>query len=494
MITMNKNLILVLFFFLSLTINAQNFVDALRYSNFEAMGTARTVGVGGGLGALGTDFAVLSTNPSGIALNRRSEFVFTPAQVFTNVESFLTNGNNNAPITETDGQTVINNFGAIVHSAPRSNRWTTMNFAIGFNKLAEFNRSTFFQGRSIGSITDRFKELANNNNGLDLFESGVAADAFAIYLLDDPNDNDYHTDFELAPNADVFRDQIITEEGSINELSIGLAGNYDEKVMIGFSLGVPFVSFTQEKVYREIDEGQSQDGDVPFFESLTFRENLTTTGTGINAKLGAIWRVNQAIRLGLAVHTPTAFRLEDNFTTSMQYTFTDGGTTSTEEGFSPDGISEFRLSTPWRFIGSGGFIFKKYGFLTGEVEWVNYRTNNLRFDGAQAEEQVANQEIESELSSVINVRVGGEVAVNLMRFRGGVGFRQSPFEGDEALDPVISLGLGVRLKGFYSDLAFRYDQFREGYIPYLTTDFPEQFVETETRRSIVIWTFGFRFQ
>ena len=190
----------------------QSFVDALRYSNFDVIGTARTVGVGGALSALGTDFGVLSTNPAGIALNRRSEFVITPALISNNVESTLTNGSN-GPITETDGQVVINNFGLLIHSKPRSRVWTTMNLGIGFNKVVDFNRSTFFEGRSTGSITDRFVELANANGGLDEFETGVAADAFAIYLLDDPNDNDYHNDFELAPNANVFRNQIITEEG-----------------------------------------------------------------------------------------------------------------------------------------------------------------------------------------------------------------------------------------------------------------------------------------
>ena len=482
--------ILTLVIFASVSLNAQNFVDALRYSNFEVMGTARTVGVGGALGALGTDFSVLSTNPAGIALNRKSEFNITPALIFTNVESELTNGNN-APVTETDGQVVINNIGIIAHSAPRSRYWRTMNFGIGMNKIAEFNRSTFFEGQSIGSITDRFLEIANSN-GLDNFDSGVAADAQAIYMLDDPNDLSYYSDFDLAPDAEVYKNQLITEEGSINELSIGLAGNFNEKIMIGFSLGVPFVSYTQEKIYREEDRGTQNDGDIPFFESLTFRENITTTGTGINAKLGIIARVNQAVRFGVAVHTPTAFRLEDNFTTSMQYTFTDGVTT-TGEGNSPDGFSEFRLSTPWKFIGSAGFIFNKSGFLTGEIELVNYKNNSISFDGFQEQEDFVNQDISTQLSSVINVRVGGEIAVNQMRYRAGVGFKQSPFEGDEALDPVISAGLGIRLESFYSDLAFRYDQFREGYIPYLTTDFPEQFVQTDTRRGILIWTFGFRF-
>ena len=73
-----KNIILLIFVSFSINIHAQTISDALRYSNLEVGGTARTVGVGGGIGALGADYSVLSTNPAGIAAFRTNEFVITP--------------------------------------------------------------------------------------------------------------------------------------------------------------------------------------------------------------------------------------------------------------------------------------------------------------------------------------------------------------------------------------------------------------------------------
>ena len=47
---------------------AQTQYDAARIANTELNGTARFVGMGGAMGALGADISVIGTNPAGIAL------------------------------------------------------------------------------------------------------------------------------------------------------------------------------------------------------------------------------------------------------------------------------------------------------------------------------------------------------------------------------------------------------------------------------------------
>ena len=64
--------------FFTLSLPAQNSFDALRYSTFQVGGTARSIGAGGALGALGADFSVLSTNPAGLGWYRKGEFVLSP--------------------------------------------------------------------------------------------------------------------------------------------------------------------------------------------------------------------------------------------------------------------------------------------------------------------------------------------------------------------------------------------------------------------------------
>lgn len=474
------------------SIFAQSYSDALRYSYFEVGGTARTVGAGGSMGALGTDFAVLSINPAGMAWNRKSEFVFTPAILFTNITSSLENDKNSRPNKETNTNFNINNFGFIVASRPAGTNWSTFNFGIGLNRLANFNRGLFFTGVSMGSITDRFLELSNSDGGLDQFESGVAADAEAIYDLNE--DGFYESDFQLNPNAELRREQLISSEGAINELVFSLAGNYREKLMVGMTLGVPFVNFREEKVYREEDIGDGPEGDVPFFDDLTYRESLNTTGTGINFKLGFIYRADQAIRLGFAVHSPTLFRLQDNFTTSMDYNFTlQDGEVINGRGESPDGLFDYKLNTPWRLIGSGAFIIKKSGFVSAEVEWVDYGNNKFDFSSFPTEEDEANDGIRSSLASALNIRFGGEYAQGIFRLRAGLGIHQSPLEGDDTINYSYSGGIGIREKSVFLDLAVRYSKSQETFVPYLTSEAPQQFVNTDILKTKIMLTGGVRF-
>ena len=58
--------------------NAQNEVDALRYSTQNLSGTARYAAMGGAFGSLGGEFSALSSNPAGIGMYQFSEFTFTP--------------------------------------------------------------------------------------------------------------------------------------------------------------------------------------------------------------------------------------------------------------------------------------------------------------------------------------------------------------------------------------------------------------------------------
>ena len=491
---MTQRIFLSLFILIHMTfwsVQAQNETDALRYSKFDYSSTARSLGVGSSLSALGADFSVLSVNPAGLGWYRNPDFVITPGFGSVNTESLLTNDPNGSPLTETKTPFYLSNFGVVFASQPRSNNWKTFNFGMGFNRLANFNQRTFFSGRSKGSITDRFLELANGSDELDGFESGVAFDAGGLICCD--ADDFYVTDFQSVPDAEIPKDQTIISSGSVNELVFSFAGNYNERILIGATLGIPFVSFNEEKTYREEDQGDGPEGDVPFFEYLEYREELTTTGSGINFKLGVIARPTQMLRLGAAVHSPTSFRLEDNFNTEMVYAYTDGGVFEENIALSPDGLFNYRLKTPWRYIGSAGVIFNKMGFLTGEVELVDYSSARLRFDDFIDDERIVNDQIQKSLGSALNIRLGGEFAYEIFRFRAGFGIEGSPIVGDDAQNYSLSLGVGMRQESFYLDLGYRRKNLQEVYVPYLTTDYPNQFVETDVFNNQLLVSLGFRF-
>lgn len=478
-----------------LSLSAQNLNDALRYSQYDYFGTARSAAVAGSLGALGADFSVISTNPAGLAWMRRSQFVITP--MFNNYSgnTLLTNGNNNQ-VNETASSLSLAGFGLVFAGKSRNPNWRTVNFALGFNRLADFNRETVYRGVSQGSIMNRFTELANSDLaaqfGLEYFalEAGVANDAEAFLI--DNSTGFYYSDFDDAPNASIEREQTINTSGGVNELSFAVSGNYQDQLLIGFGVGLPFVNYVEQKEYLESDINN----EVPAFEALLYEENLTTTGIGVNLKLGLVYRLNQMVRLGAAIHTPTWFALEDNFSSAMTYSYTQDGTGRNGAGNAIGDPLSYRLSTPWRISGGVGFIFGRSGFISTELEWVNYANNKLGFELYPEDEEIANRDISDVLSSSINLKVGGEYAYRKFRFRGGVSLRQPPFSDTDdlpAFNTQYSLGTGVSFESFFLDLTGRYSETEEVYRPYLTATYPEQVFENTSNYIRILLTLGFRF-
>ncbi len=467
--------------------SAQNETDVLRYSMFEYGGTARAIGAGSSLGALGADFSVMNTNPAGLGWYRRSVFSFTPAIAGSRISSTLTNDSDAFVNQENHSKFNLGSLGIVVTSNPPGREWSTFNFGLGFNRVADFNQEFYYEGASEGSIVNRFQELANSDFGFDEFESGLAYDAEALY--DYLDDGYYDSDFDLAPDADITKSQTVRTRGSINELVFAFAGNYKERLLLGMSVGVPFVSFNEDKIYQESDP----DDLVPAFESLEYIENLTTTGVGINLKLGLLLRVNQMLRLGAAVHTPTGYTFNDNYTSEMTYNYVADNTQYQGYDRSPDGSFEYKMRTPWRVMGNAGLVFGKSGFLSGEVEYVNYQNAELRYRDFPQDEREANQLIAKNLKSAINVRVGGEFAYDIFRFRAGLGMQQSPLAGDDTVNPSISFGLGIREQSLFIDFAYRYRAIQETYVPYRTAEAPMQFVDNDLNKSYIAATIGFRF-
>jgi len=474
--------------------SAQGVTDALRYTNFNYSGTARFMGTGGSLSPLGADISVASTNPAGLALFRRSEFTMTPALFINNTNSRLINTGNPGVIQENRTNMNLHNIGAVITSRPLSKRWKNVNFGFTLNHLGNFNRRFVFQGESIGSIAESWQERANDFAGVGAFDTGLAFDAGILYDFND--DGFYDIDYELNREAPLNRMQEVTEEGSMSELSFSLAGNYDEKLSIGLSVGVPIVNFSTKKRYTERDENSGPGGAVPYFESLVYEENLRTTGAGINAKLGLIFRLNQAFRLSGAVHTPTAFGLQDNFDSRLVNNYFEDedeqgaflGTEAASEGF-----FDYTLNTPWRYSGGLGFIFGKNGFLSTEVEYVDFANATFGFDGFASDEQNVNTAISRDLRDVLNIRIGGEVAVNEFRFRLGYNIRSSPFANDETNRNQLSAGFGYRGQSFFVDLGYRRALYEELYYPYVAREVPVQEVVNEFNVNQLALTIGAKF-
>ena len=470
---------------------AQTSEEAFRYSFFDVLGTARSVGVGGTMGAIGGDFTTTSINPAGLAWYRRSELIVTPTLFRTQTESELVGGQ--GALEEGFNRFGLGGVGIVIANQPRGGKMTTANFAFGMNRVADLNRRFSYEGTTPGSITTRFLELAEGffEDELPQVSPQEAELAFASGAIFPIGDTSYGSDFGFV--EPVLKAQTVETTGSINELVFSLAGNFDEKLLFGATVGVPFFSAEIERRYTERDPEDAN----AVFTALDFTENVTTTGIGVNAKLGLIYRPIHEVRVGLAMHTPTAFSLEDNFSNSLFYEYVDAtGATQRGDATAPTGIQDYNLRTPWRFLFNAGAIVGKKGFVGLEVNYADYGGAEYRFDNPN--DAVFAQELSDSISlryqGSLGVKLGGEYALDQLRLRAGVNFFTSPDAIDEESQVALSGGLGYYWPNVFLDLGYQITERASLFRPYLTVDPPRPLVNNLTTRQRLLLTLGFKFK
>jgi len=463
-----KKYILILIIFLPVFVIGQTLEDALRYNQTNNFATARAMGVAGSFGAMGADLSTITYNPASIGNYWRSEF---------NVSLGYSDGYTNSQLgrkqkTNFDGRFNFNSIGFVTNSGRKSTGVVSSNFAIGLVKKVDFSNYIDIAGKASGSI----------------LESPDVIDQSSL-------------DYSPYNNIPIDKHQIVEESGSINELILALGGNYKKRLLFGVSLGVPFLSYSTVRKYNEKAPDELWDDESFFFRTIDYKETYTTVGVGINLKAGATYILPQNFRLGFAIHTPTSYKLKDDYTKDLVVDSRNYYIDTIANAF----LFDYKYSTPWKFIGSVGKIFKVNdisGFVNFDAEYVGY--NNLSYnltkysnDELDAEnERFQNKEISNKLRSTFNFRLGSEVAYKKLRFRLGGALNGSPFAASDGFSPDLtySAGLGYRGDEYYVDIAYLTTKKEYSYQPYTAED-PSRSnsISIDKYTNNVALTFGVKF-
>src|SRR4051812_23194026 len=428
----------------TLTSYSQNDADVMRYSQLTFGGTARFNSMAGSMGALGGDFSTLSFNPAGIGLFRKSEFSFSPSLFLKNTSSTYRDG------TNSDGRLNFN-FGniGIVGTFPLKNTssgWNSLNFGFGYNRTNNFyNRITTSAFNKTGSLLDTYVADAEGHKPKDLddFSTGLAYDA---YLIDPIKDSTKYT--HVIPHYGELQTRTIQTKGAMGEIAVSFGGNYKDRLFIGATLGVVKLKYLEEYAFRETDDKDTIKG----FKSFTYRQNILSSGTGINFKVGVIVKATDWLRFGAAVHSPTKISMSDSYTYSMN---ADLENNFVKSATSPEGTFNYTLTTPFRAIGSIAFVINKRGLLNAEYEYVNYKNGYLNSSPDVFSD--VNSYIRKEYVSAGNIRIGGEMRFDPISFRLGYALYGSPFASGlnkSANRSSYTAGIGYRKDSFFIDGAF----------------------------------------
>ncbi|MCF6170769.1 MAG: outer membrane protein transport protein [Bacteroidales bacterium] len=478
---MKRSIIILGFLTLAYALSAQFAEDALRFSELYRQGTARSMAVGGAFGGLGGDFSVLSTNPGGLAIYRSGELSASPEVFNRNTTSTYNN------LQQTENRTIFDfaNLGWVSAKAlGRGGKgWRYYQLGFGMNRLNTFNTNMYMQGPNLlNSKLDVYQEKADGKPFEDI-ENGRYPDdltpAWWLYLLDTipGTTNQYYTPL---PYAGTLQTQRINSRGSINEFLFAGAGNFDDVLYLGASVGMPYVRYFRESFYSETDVADT----IPYFENWTTTENLETTGFGINFKLGAIVRPVDWVRIGLALHTPTWYwNMRDTWSIGMSSKL-DWFTGDT---LMPIRTYKYKLTTPMRAIGSLAFVIKKFGFVSFEYEFVNYGQAKLNArDYGFGDE---NSNIRNYYRSTHNFRAGTEWRISKVSLRAGYAFYGSPYSNklNDGKRQSFSGGIGYRMDNVALDFAYVYSVKDEDYYFYSTENIqPNPVSNTFTDQNFVL--------
>jgi long-subunit fatty acid transport protein len=533
-----KNLIYgVLAVFLSgNTLFAQTQYDVARIIDTDLSGTARFVGMGGAMSALGGDVTTIGTNPAGIALFRSNDVSGTLSLTNTQVES------NFEGIQSQENRTrmSLDQFGVVLSNPIDDANVRFVNIGMNYRKVRNFSKKMTVYGDLLGmSLTDQIARMTNNDeygnyNPLPLddyyqiynelggnYYGSAWSDVSWLGVLGiqggliGPEIDDNGVEYEHYIGMEGVADRYSSREtGGVNVFDINMSANVDDRVYLGLTVGFHNVDYNRSSSYTEWGRFDRMDTEY------LLKNDFMTEGAGVNAKLGVIFRpfVESAFRMGLAVHTPTLYKLSDRHWASLS--------SSLDNYYGETDVAQFdyELLTPWKVNFSLGHTIGTSIALGAEYEYTDYSSAELRYDDGFVMD-AENEWIDEDLRGVHTFRVGAEVKlIPEFSLRAGYNCSTASFkkgaykwlypnstrtdaEYENMLDRnAFTLGMGFRTGQLYVDAAYQYTcqnsefypfdsmySFEDAGVAYPSVDgfLPAASVKNERSQAIV--TVGYRF-
>ena len=521
-------------------IYAQGEMDAFRISQTDLNGTARYLGMSGAFGALGGDISAMTTNPGGLAIYRSSEVVATASFL-----SIKTQSDWNGSVMDADR--VRFNFDNVAYvghfRTGKDDGILAWNLGVSYNRIKDFNRSYHVNGMQAFSVADYMADLAYGIKAISLDKENVST----AYLEDNPwlailgyragffepyNDkkDEYHSSFGHAVNGqwEAYSPQNVKlqvrEKGYIGRYNISLATNVSNKFFLGATLSIVDAHYKISTKYTE---------DFSLTDYGWLDNEFSTSGAGLAVNLGAIYHLNDFLRVGIAYNSPTWFidimdEAHASAETIINNESWNGGVHKTP-GYQSD---LYYLRTPTRWVFSLAGIGTNF-LLSADYELSNYKRMRLYDvdDGGRYDYQ-ATDDIKMDFGVSGNLKVGAELKFTpQFSIRAGFLWRTSPMkqhmkdgipprkpDGTYYVDAVgvvgtlpnytidkginsYSLGLGYRFTPkFFVDIACVYREHKEDVYAFPGTFLPDgtPFVKSvpaslKTKTTQVALTLGYKF-
>ena len=392
------------------------------YSGSNFGGTAKFNSMAGSMGALGGDLSAITVNPAGTGV-----FITGDVSATLAVQGNKNNSNLFGKSFESSyNNTNLGQVGGVVSFETNSNSpWQFVNLAFNYSTK---NLEDYVQTPGNRSI----KEAVQYESG------GATVNDFLVY-----NGHAYD------------------RTGTASNLNVSLGGNYENKIYVGAGLNFKTAELEQSDFFQY----QLQNlGEYAYYQKQysPYRES----SNGFSASVGIIGKINNNIRLGVAVESPTFWNLTRTYTEYSNYS----------NGIYYDIYDETRkLTTPMKLTLSGAVVASKNFAINVDytlgVTKPKYKDPGEFPNGDPSPEKQLNDYFSSDYKNTSDLRIGAEYRVAGFRLRGGYGLEASPFKNSSILaynstgvsgsyglnSPYVGKretlagGLGYDFKAFYID-------------------------------------------
>lgn len=496
-------------------------------------GTSRSMAMAGAFTSLGGDMASMGVNPAGLGMYRSNDISFTPLVGVVNAENSAANWGENQ-----QNRFAVGNLGAVLNLYESSSTGlVSVSFGLGYNRIADLNYRYGYTSQSSPSVAP-CRSIADAF-ALQMTQSGLIPDqtgalnydyrdayywggilAYNGYLLD-AGEDDYGTYYtsadRLGVNAGVGHTVNMQSRGSIGEYDISFGVNYDNKLYMGFTWGIQSVRWKRQIYYGEdyiynsapvYSDGGALEAPAQWMD---YNQAVEVRGTGMNVKLGLIYRPWEALRLGVALHTPTYYSLERSYQAYMATNF--NGIGDTTPALDDVGMNTWDFWSPTRLMFGASYAFGRFAVLSVDYErdWYNgMRAANLPA-GFDLTKENYRHEFKNNYKGSNTLRVGAEIKpLPQLALRAGYGIADGALRNDQTLyynspttyrTTCYSAGLGYAIGAVTLDLSYQHiENLQTAYMLYYAMDAQtgvfdtaSPYYRTDFKRNYFTLTFGYRF-
>ena len=436
-----KKVLLILFLAYSLSPIAYS-QDVQRFAQRSVMGTARYVGMGGAMTAIGGDPSAAIDNPAGLGLYRRSEISVTIDESIDNTQQAGSNDTYQRARFSAPQITAIWAWG-------KSNKQRGLvynNFLFSYNRFANFNRDIVVNGSGMRMVPT-ICNITNDKGGVsegnlqnlpwDNEEIGwLSILGYEAYLINPIGNSQWEPAVEFTDGS-----LSISETGISDQYTLSWAGNINNQWYIGVGLNIPTINYTKHVTMVETNRTNYAE----------LKSMFHVSGVGVSGSVGLIYRPIRALRVGASLQTPTVMNLSRQTTGDMYSTIAG----QRYEILTPEsGVMDIEIASPLRTSVSIAGQIGKIGLIAVQYDYAHSK----------------------EMEDMHTLRIGAEAqAYRGLFFNAGYVYESSFMRGEEpkwllgyneirtdmdyrytAATQYASAGIGYRCDKVVAQLAYQY--------------------------------------